>query len=185
MKTVFIAGSISISRLHALFVQRITKIVDSGLSIVVGDADGADASIQKSLQHLNARNVTVYCSGTEPRNNVGHWPVRVVRSDHPPGSRAFYTAKDIEMAKIADYGLMMWDAKSIGTLSNVIELLKREHSSRVFVNKERIFITVSDPNSLKSLINFMSDTARAKAEEKINLSEQVLSIANKQFRLAL
>jgi hypothetical protein len=185
MTTVLIAGSISISHLHPLFVERLSTIVDSGFSIVVGDADGADTSIQKALDELHASNVTVYCSDTEPRNNIGHWPFVAVHSPYQPGSRAFYTAKDIEMTKVADYGLMMWDTKSTGTLSNIIELLKRDRSSRVFVNKQRIFFAVSDADSLRQLLDFMSDGARAKAEEKINLSTQISAIAHKQFRLAL
>jgi len=43
------------------------------------------------------------------------------------------------MADVADYGLMIWDAKSTGTLSNVIELLKRKKKAVVFVNKEKTF----------------------------------------------
>jgi hypothetical protein len=89
------------------------------------------------------------------------------------------------MAKVADYGLMIWDTKSTGTLSNVIELLKHERSARVFVNKDRIFVTVSNAESLNELIEFMSEGGRAKAEEKINLSAQINAIAHKQFRLAL
>lgn len=185
MKTVFIAGSISIKRLHPLFIERIETVVTSGFAVAVGDAEGADTSIQGALNRLNAVNVTVYCSGLEPRNNIGHWPFRSVHTKHQAGSRAFYTAKDIAMAKIADYGLMMWDTKSTGTLSNIIELLKHERSSRVFVNKEREFVTVSDASSLTNLLAFMSDGARAKAEEKINLSAQVSAIEHKQFRLAI
>lgn len=56
---------------------------------------------------------------------MGHWPVQRVETSHSPGSRAFFTAKDIRMAELADIGLMVWDTKSTGTLSNVIELLAR------------------------------------------------------------
>ena len=42
MTTVFIAGSIAIKRLHDKVRQRIAKAVTGGLSVVVGDAGGAD-----------------------------------------------------------------------------------------------------------------------------------------------
>ena len=48
------------------------------------------------------------------------------------GSRAYFTAKDLEMARTSDYGLMIWDCKSTGTLSNVIELLREKKKSVVF-----------------------------------------------------
>lgn len=63
MTTVFIAGSISISRLHAKVQERIHKIVSSNFNVVVGDADGADSSIQECLRNYQAKNVTVYCTG--------------------------------------------------------------------------------------------------------------------------
>lgn len=185
MITVFIAGSLSIKRLHPLFLARVKAVVESGFAIVVGDADGADASIQRALLELGAEKVTVYCSGSNPRNNVGGWPVKSVYSTQAPGSRAFFIAKDIKMAKVANYGLMIWDAKSTGTLSNVIELLNQERGSRVFVNKNRKFITVSDANGLEQLAATMSEGARAKAEEKISLSTKIAAIKHKQLQLSL
>jgi hypothetical protein len=183
MPTVFVAGSMNIKHLHPLFVERLSNIVSSKLDVVVGDADGADASIQESLLELDAAVVTVYCSGKQPRNNVGNWPVQCIVPDASPGTRAYFTAKDLEMAKVADYGLMIWDAKSTGTLSNVIELLRRGKKCVVFVNKEKTFFTVADVEVLKNLINVMSEAARTKAENKIGLSLKVNSIAHEQFGL--
>ena len=185
MTIVFIAGSLSIKRLDPLFLERIKAIVESDFSIVVGDAEGADTSIQKALFEFGAKKVTVYCSGVNPRNNIGGWPVESVHTTQVPGSRAFFVAKDIKMAEVANYGLMIWDAKSTGTLSNVIELLNNERSSRVFVNKKRTFITVSDASGLKQLADSMSEGARAKADDKINLSTKIAAIKHKQFQLSL
>jgi hypothetical protein len=183
MTTVFIAGSMAIKRLHPLFTDRISNIVSSKLEVVVGDADGADTSIQKALLERNAAAVTVYCSGLQPRNNIGKWPVQNIFSEAEPGTRTFFTAKDLEMAKVADYGLMMWDAKSTGTLSNIIELLQGKKRCVVFVNKEKAFTTVSDIDGLNRLISVMSDTAKMKAEDKISLSAKIQSIAQEQYGL--
>jgi len=181
MTTVFIAGSISISKLHQLVKERIQKIVDGHLDVVVGDADGADASIQRCLAELRAASVTVYCSGDRPRNNIGDWPVKNIYPKAAPGSRAFYTAKDVEMSRASDYGLMIWDCKSTGTLSNVIELITQQKKSVVFVNKRQEFVTVSDVNSLEMLVSFMSDHARLKADEKIRLSSKISLLAQSTF----
>jgi hypothetical protein len=183
MTTVFVAGSLSIKRLHPLFLERLDKIVGSAFQVIVGDADGADAAIQQALLDRGASAVTVYCSGWMPRNNVGGWPVHRVETDADPGSRAFFTAKDVEMAKVADYGLMMWDAKSTGTLSNVIELLKRGRTTRVFVNKEKQFLTVSDAAALSALVCFMSEGALSKAEQKIGLSRKIAALQGEQFAM--
>ena len=183
MTTVFIAGSISISRLHEKVADRINKIVSSDFDVVVGDADGADTSIQECLKRYQAGKVTVYCTGDSPRNNVAEWPVHRVVSKAKAGTRAYFTAKDIEMARNSDYGLMVWDCKSTGTLSNVIELLKEKKKSVVFVNKNKDFITISDKAGLERLVAFMSDHARAKAEEKMSLSTKIASIAHEQFSL--
>lgn len=183
MTTVFIAGSISISRLHEKVADRINKIVSSDFNVVVGDADGADTSIQECLQRYRAGKVTVYCTGDSPRNNVAEWPVHRVVSKAKAGTRAYFTAKDLEMARDSDYGLMIWDCKSTGTLSNVIELLREKKKSVVFVNKNKDFVTISDKDGLERLVAFMSDHARAKAEEKIGLAAKIASIAHEQFSL--
>lgn len=181
MTTVFIAGSISISRLHEKVQERINNIVSSNFNVVVGDADGADTSIQECLHGYRANNVTVFCSGDKPRNNVAAWPVHKVYPKAKPGSRAYFTAKDLEMARSSDFGLMIWDCKSTGTLSNVIELLKEKKKSVVFVDKNKDFITIADKAGLDSLLHLMSENARTKAEEKIGLSERIAELSQEQF----
>src|SRR6266851_4273992 len=183
MATVFIAGSMKIKHLDRKVKERIDNIVACDLSVVVGDADGADTSIQSYLFEHGATNTTVYCSGDQPRNNVGSWPIRSVDSNQQPGSRAFFMAKDVEMAKAADFGLMVWDSKSTGTLSNVIELLKRNKKAVVFVNKLKEFMTVSDVSHLEILVTCMSEHARRKADEKIRLKEKIEALKHEQSQM--
>jgi predicted XRE-type DNA-binding protein len=184
MTTVFIAGSISISRLHPKVQERIKNIVASELDVVVGDADGADTSIQECLFKYQARKVTVFCTGGVPRNNVAAWPVHNVVSKAKAGTRAYFTAKDLEMARRSDFGLMVWDCKSTGTLSNVLELLRVAKKSVVFINKESEFLTVSDRMGLENLVSRMSENARAKAEEKIGLSAAISHLGQAQLAFA-
>lgn len=173
MTTVFIAGSMSIKRLDRLVQERMMNVIVAGYEIVVGDADGVDTSIQQFLKDNDARHTTVFCTGDRPRNNVGEFPIHLIQSYHRPGSRAYFTAKDVEMAKRADYGLMIWDAKSTGTLSNVIELLTNKKYSLVFVNKEKIFKSVKNVSDLEELISLMSESARLKADTKMDLERKM------------
>ena len=181
--TVFIAGSIAISRLHPVVCDRITNAVDRDMAVVVGDADGADTAIQRVLADLQTASVTVYCSGDKPRNNIGDWPVEHIYPDAPSGTRRWFTAKDLAMAEAADYGLMIWDSRSTGTLSNVIELLGANKKSVVFVNKNKEFVRVSDLDGLDRLIAMMSATARDRAEQKIRLTNKISALRHQQGAL--
>jgi hypothetical protein len=183
MTTVFIAGSMNIRKLDRMVKERIDNIVDSGLDIVIGDADGADASIQEYLFSKGASKTTVFCSGDKPRNNIGAWPVHTVVTSHAPGSRAFFTAKDLKMAQMADFGLMVWDTKSTGTLSNIIELLQRKKKCVVFINKEKSFKNIGDIEQLEHLLENMSETARQKAEDKIHLLSRLDALKHEQSRM--
>lgn len=180
MTTVFIAGSITIKRLDARVKERIDKVVESGFDVVVGDADGADAAIQRHLRDIGAKSATVYCSGCVPRNNVGDWAIQVVDTPHAPGSRAFFTAKDLQMARRADFGLMIWDTKSTGTLSNVIELLGRKKKSVVYMHRDKVFKNVGTVEDLESLTCSMAEPARRKADEKIRLSQRMDEMKHEQ-----
>lgn len=180
MTTVFIAGSMKIKTLDQKVRERLDKIIASDFSVIIGDADGVDSSIQEYLHQSNFNNILIYCTGREPRNNIGHWPVRSIESNHSPGSRAFYTAKDKEMAKAADYGLMIWDAKSTGTLSNIIELLSRKKKSLVFVNKMKDFMTISSASDLEDLMKNMSEIALKQADQKIGIKNKINSLKNSE-----
>lgn len=161
---------------------RIDNIVEQDFEVVVGDADGADTSIQCHLMtHVRAK-ARVFCSGAQPRNNVGNWPVERVSTNSPEGTRAFFTAKDVQMAEVADFGLMIWDTKSTGTLSNVLELLARKKKSVVFVNKAKEFKTVGTVEQLEELLSHMSPHARQKADEKIKLFSRIQALKHEQFQ---
>src|SRR4051812_43968270 len=108
MTTVFVGGSMNIKHLAREIVDRLANIVESNFRVIVGDASGVDSSLQETLRDLDANNVTVFCSGNVPRNNIGGWTVSRVDTDATPGSRAFFSTKDLMMARLADYGLMIW-----------------------------------------------------------------------------
>lgn len=142
--TVFIGGSRHVSRLSAQVEDRLNNVIKSGHRVIVGDANGIDKAVQRHLSAVGYDNVTVFCSGDQPRNNLGHWRTHNVIPPKSAKGFQFYAAKDREMAREADFGLMIWDTKSAGTVLNILRLVR--------AGKIAVLINVPD----KSTINIKS-----------------------------
>jgi probable addiction module antidote protein len=123
MNTVFIGGSRHVSRLPEEARERLKNIVSGKHRIIIGDAKGADAAVQKHLSSISYSNVVVYCSGEKCRNNIGRWKTNNISAPKKETGFQFYAIKDREMAREADFGYMIWDGESPGTLLNVLRLL--------------------------------------------------------------
>lgn len=152
MTKVFIAGSRQIARLPAEVRSRIDTMVEKGFQILVGDANGADKAVQRYLADKAYPNVLVHCMENHCRNNVGTWPTFQVAA--PQGARGFdyYSLKDCAMADAAEYGLMLWDGKSKGTINNVVNLSRRNKLVVVYVAPAKNFQTVRSAEDLKDLL---------------------------------
>ncbi len=124
MNAVFIGGSRHVSKLPAAALERLDNVVENRLPVLVGDANGADKAVQKHLADKGYKQVTVFCTGPDCRNNIGAWTARHI--DAPKGASGFqfYAAKDREMAREAEFGLMIWDGVSPGTALNVLRLVR-------------------------------------------------------------
>lgn len=136
MIRVFVGGSRQISRLPEEARVRLKNVMERRHSVLVGDANGVDKAVQKYLADARYDHVTVYCSGDKCRNNVGSWETREVSTQESRRDFNFYAAKDREMAREAEFGLMIWDGKSLGTIVNLLRLV---HES-----KKAVLIDVSD-----------------------------------------
>jgi hypothetical protein len=183
MVKVFISGSMSIKHLDREVIERINNILTSDYCVIVGDADGVDSAVQRYLESQGARAVIVYCTGDMPRNNFGHWKTKNIYSSATSGTREYFTAKDITMAEDCDYGLMVWDTKSSGTLNNTIELLKLKKVSLVYINKTTEFLKVKDADDLEKLLRFMSQPSLKKVEAKLGLLKKVAELKSNQTQL--
>lgn len=181
MNKIFISGSMRIKKLDTKVKDRIDNIINSDFSILLGDADGVDASIQELLNSKEYPKVTIFCSGDKVRNNIGRWKVEKIQTDYQKNTRLFFTAKDIQMAKKCDYGFMVWDSKSTGTLSNVYELLTQGKKSLVFVNKLKTFKKIGKVTDFEDLLSVMSTSAFEKADQKIQLKKKIQEL--KQLNL--
>ena len=152
--TVFIAGSRGLSRLSFDVTRRIDKIVERGLSVIVGDANGVDKAVQRYLSGRQAQNVTVFCMEGGCRNNVGAWPTRVIKAADPDRKDfSYYSTKDRAMAAEADFGLMLWDERSRGTLRNIVDLVQRGKSVVVYLARRKSFQNLHHGNDLEEMLS--------------------------------
>ena len=141
---------------------------ENNSEFLVGDAPGADLSFQKILKRIGAKSVTVFSSATSIRNNFGNWPTKQIESGLKSKSNAVHAFKDRFMTSVSDSGLMLWDCKSAGTLSNVIDLVSRD--------KECFVWTASDEKlnhfkKLDTLNNWMEQypEVRNEANKRLKL----------------
>ena len=150
--TVFIAGSRHLSRLSAEVKARIDTIVEKGFAILVGDANGIDKAVQRYLADRAYPNVTVHCMARNCRNNVGGWPTH--ESEAPPGARGFdyYATKDQAMVDSANYGLMLWDGESKGTLNSVLKMCELGKPVVVYLATKAAFYSVRSLEDLPPLL---------------------------------
>ncbi|EQA12652.1 hypothetical protein [Glaesserella parasuis] len=150
MCKVFISGSRNIKNINIDIIERLNNILDKKFHIVLGDANGVDKAVQKFLFDRHYSLVEIYCSGHLCRNNLGGWVSKFI--DTKKSGRAFFEAKDKEMANIADYGFVIWDEKSIGSLNNIAELLCRGKKTLVYLYNKREFIDITSENGILSLL---------------------------------
>ncbi len=150
--TVLVAGSRQISRLPTEVRARLDTMIERGFQILVGDANGVDKAVQRYLADKSYPNVLVHCMKDHCRNNIGNWPTRQVVA--PRGAKGFdyYSVKDRAMAEGAEYGLMLWDGKSKGTVRNVVNLCRDHTPVVVYVAPTRQFRTIKSIDDLKDLL---------------------------------
>jgi hypothetical protein len=122
MAMIFLGGERDIFELPIPVIDRIGKIVAQEHGVLIGDAPGADAEMQGLLAGYTYEYVGVFHAGAEPRNNLGDWAAYHIPP--PDGAKGFavHAEKDREMARRADFGLMVWDGISAGTCLNVLRL---------------------------------------------------------------
>lgn len=184
MTTVFLSGSRKIGRIGADIRRRIDNMVENSLTIVAGDANGADKAMQSYLAELKYRDVTIYFVGDAPRNNVGHWPTKNVHVNEGLSGRDFYAQKDREMAKIADFGFVLWDGKSSGSVQNMLWLLTEKKPVVVYFAPEKLFYNFRTENELVGVLANCDDAILNDIGRKISLPDPLSKAKRKQPSLS-
>jgi hypothetical protein len=161
MSKVFFGGSRKMGRLSQAVKEHADNIIAKGYRILLGDANGADKAMQKYLAEKNYRNVLVFCMGDVCRNNLGRWETKNIHSKISRKDFNYYIIKDVLMSEEADYGFMLWDGKSKGTLNNILNLSEQKKKVLVYFTPTKSFYTVeAKQDVLKLLENCKPDLLR-------------------------
>lgn len=173
MNTIFIGGSRQVSRLPSQVKERLDNVVASGHQVIVGDANGADKAIQKHLLDARYDKVVVFCSGSTARNNLGSWQIHHVDASKSAKGFQFYAAKDREMARAADFGLMIWDGKSPGTVLNVLRLVRVGKIAVLFNVPEKTTLNIKSVGQWEAFLAQCSTELRADVKERATPEEWI------------
>jgi hypothetical protein len=168
MTTVFLSGSRKINRLNDSIRGRLRKIIDQEFDVIIGDANGADKVLQAYLAEAHYGKVVVYCAGSVCRNNVGDWPIKNIDVDVKLRGRDFYTQKDKAMALEADYGFVLWDGKSAGSINNVLELMKGGKAVVVYYGPEKAFHNLKQASDVQMLLRRCDESDYRNINSKIH-----------------
>jgi hypothetical protein len=166
MTSVFIGGSRAVSRLNSIIRAQLDDLIRRQCAIFIGDANGADKSVQEHFANHRYPHVVVYCM-ERCRNNLANWPTKHVAA---PGARkdfAYYAAKDLAMAHDAKCGVMLWDGKSKGTLNNVQQLLSQGKKALVYFAPEKAFHKLTTAQDLDELLGRCDQDAILHARQQI------------------
>jgi len=183
MKKVFFGGSRKLSRLNRTIRERADNIVAQDFQVLIGDANGADKAMQKYLAEKGYKNVIVFCMDDTCRNNLGNWQIKAVTSNRRKKDFSYFAAKDKEMSQQADYGFMLWDGKSKGTLNNIINTLQRNRYVLAYFSPSKEFFTLKNSSDLKHLLQKCDQTAVQRFNHTLRINER-LSNAQRQLKLA-
>lgn len=158
---VFISGSIGITKLPKRAIEKIENIIKKDYKILIGDARGVDLYVQKYLFKKEYKNVVVYYAGNNLRNNVGSWETKNI-VNHVEKGKKLYTLKDIEMANYADYGLMIWDGKSKGTMNNIS--IMKSQNKKFFVIIGEMIVDEKNIESILKIHNIQDNNINVQTE---------------------
>ena len=158
---IFIAGAKAIHRLDDEVIQRLNSIFQKGYDVLVGDCDGVDSSVQKYYADLHYTKVTVYASNGIARNNIGHWNVKAIDVSPTLTGFDFYKQKDIAMAHDADYGFMIWDGQSKGTLNNIVNLLFLDKKVLVYLAPYKKMASIKSFDDMDRLVGLCNQKVKS------------------------
>ena len=184
MTTVFLSGSRTIGRINNEVRFRLDNMIENDHAIVVGDANGADKAMQAYLAEREYGDVTVYFVGDAPRNNVGGWPEKRVPADEKLPGRNFYSQKDRYMSKLADFGLVLWNGKSAGSVQNMIWLLSNGKKAVVYLSLRGRFCNLKTQDELIEMLSSFGEEVLDDIGKKIALPIQLQKSNRRQASMS-
>jgi hypothetical protein len=173
MAMIFVGGSRDIVALPEPAIERIGAIVAAEHGVLVGDAPGADAEVQMLLMGYGYEHVGVFHAGKEPRSNLGDWAAYHVPP--PEGARGFalHAQKDREMARRADYGLMIWDGMSPGTCLSVLRLAIANEPCVIYDTMRGKVTTTRNTADWRTMLHNAGSDVRRQVEARVTSAERL------------
>lgn len=171
MAMIFLGGSRDIFELPAPVIERIGAIVAAEHGVLIGDAPGADAEMQGLLAGYKYEHVGVFHAWAEPRNNLGDWAAYHIPP--PAGAQGFavHAEKDREMARRADFGLMIWNGESPGTALNMLRLALAGNPCVIYDTMRRTVCTLHDTADWRAMIEDAGPDIRRQIETRMTPDE--------------
>jgi hypothetical protein len=183
MIKVFFGGSRRLGRLNQQVKNRASGLIEEGFLVLVGDANGADKAIQQFLADRAYPHVIVFHTGASCRNNLGRWSTRPIAVERKERDFSYYAAKDLAMSQEADYGFMIWDGESAGTVNNVLNLLERGKKVVVYISPRKEFLTLRTTADAAKLVDYVDSITTAALNKKIGFSRRVCSARGAQQQI--
>lgn len=176
MSKVFFGGSRNLGRLNSAIRTRLRNLITNKHTVLIGDANGVDKAVQSFFAEEGYKSVIVYCMDNECRNNVGNWPIESVDSGGKRKDFSYFAMKDAKMSLDADYGFMIWDGESKGTLNNVLNLIQQNKQALVYISPKREFFPVKSTNDVNSIVSNCPSDVVEYLNKKIRLEQRVATV---------
>ncbi|MGR0481340.1 MAG: hypothetical protein ACTFAL_08060 [Candidatus Electronema sp. V4] len=151
------------------------NLITNKHTVLIGDASGIDKAIQSFFAEENYDNIVIYCMDGKCRYNVGNWQVKAIYSGGKKKDFAYYAMKDAQMSLDADYGFMVWNGESKGTLNNILNLVQQGKAALVYHSPSREFVQVKTTSDINLLLSSSSSGSVGYFNKKIKLEKRMAS----------
>jgi hypothetical protein len=112
------------------------------------------------------------------RNNLGNWESRRIVSDQKIKNFKYYATKDLAMVNETDYGFMLWDSESKGTLNNIVNLLMKNKQVVVYFSPKKSLYQLNNINDISKLLNNCDDKSIREFESILNVYIHPVSMSS-------
>lgn len=149
---IMIVGSHTITELDHKVKMMISKLCGDGWHILVGDHSGLDTALQEYLMDMHTDWVQVYTARPQPSHNLDRWPVSRPPKDGRWSKAPRYLQNTLAMADAADFGMVLWDGRSMGTYFVIASLIEQGKSVWVYLPERGVSHTLRGPEDLEKLL---------------------------------
>ncbi|GEM_PF-899279 len=140
---VFVSGSIAVKSLPPEVRRRLDALIAQEARILVGDAPGVDALVQRYCAARDYTHVEVFTISEPPRTIASErFAVRKIEvPDAVKRARERQAFKDRAMTRACDASFVVWDGKSKGSFANITRAFDAGKRVTVYLVPEERFLS--------------------------------------------